>query len=306
MADLPPFSLLIPVYYGDSPEFLRHAMYSTVQHQTVRPSEVILVQDGPVREAMAKTIQALIDECPVPMLHVDLPVNSGLSTALDRGLEMCRFDIVARMDADDLSAPNRFEKQLARIADGYELVGSGMYEFEADDDGQIRDGIQRIPPGTPDEIATYARFHDPFNHPTVVYSRKAVARAGGYQQLGLMEDYWLFARMIASGARVCNIREPLVRYRISSGAYTRRGGLRLLRSEVQLQTAFLRVGFTTPPQFVRNILVRGLYRLTPELIRRVSYRRLILARRGDPTQKIRFGDEASGDPSLSPNETPKN
>lgn len=279
MSSLPFFSLLVPVYYGDSPEFLRQAMTSSVQDQNLKPHEVVLVQDGPVSEPMANMIEVLIAESPIPMVHVVLPVNSGLSAALDKGLQLCSYDIVARMDADDLSAPDRFEKQLARIAEGYQLVGSGMVEFEEDESGTINEGIRRMPPATSTEIATYARFHDPFNHPTVVYSRAAVARAGGYQSLGLMEDYWLFARMIAAGTRACNITEPLVRYRISSGAYTRRGGLKLLQSEIQLQTAFVRAGFTTRTQFMRNLLVRGVYRLTPELIRRVSYRRLILGKR---------------------------
>lgn len=279
MTALPPFSLLIPVYHGDSPEFLVQAMNSTVRDQSVQPNEVVLVQDGAVPDHMTRTIEAIIAGCPVPVRHVVLPVNSGLSVALDRGLEVCSYDIVARMDADDLSVPHRFERQLARIAEGYDLVGSGMFEFEEDENGVIHEGITRIPPETTADIAAYARFHDPFNHPTVVYSRSAVARVGGYQPLGLMEDYWLFARMIASGARVSNIREPLVRYRISSGAYGRRGGLKLLRSELELQRAFRRVGFTTTGQFARNVAVRGLYRLTPEWIRRVSYRKLILAKR---------------------------
>ncbi len=77
-----------------------------------------------------------------------------------------------------------------------------------------------------------ARFRDPFNHPTVVYRRRAVVAAGGYQHLNKMEDYWLFVRMIQDGARVANLAEPLVLYRVGAGAYQRRGGTAMLRTEL--------------------------------------------------------------------------
>jgi hypothetical protein len=106
-----------------------------------------------------------------------------------------------------------------------------------------------------------------------------VQSVGGYRDLPLMEDYWLFARMIDAGARVANLAEPLVKYRVGAGAYTRRGGWQLLRSEIELQRQFRASGFTTRTQHARNLLVRGGYRLVPEPVRRVAYRRVI-ARKG--------------------------
>jgi hypothetical protein len=102
-----------------------------------------------------------------------------------------------------------------------------------------------------------------------------VKRAGGYLPLGLMEDYYLFARMIQSGARVENLPDPLVMYRISAGAYARRGGVAQLRAELRLQREFRRRRFTSLSQALRNVLVRGSYRLIPEAVRRGLYRRLI-------------------------------
>jgi hypothetical protein len=176
------------------------------------------------------------------------------------------------MDADDISLPERFAAQLPLIESGLDLVGTGMLEF-LDDDGSIVG--RRVPRTTQSEIERFARFHDPFSHPTVVYRRSAVERAGGYRPLGLMEDYWLFARMIHGGARVGNVAEPLVMYRVGAGAYTRRGGREQWRSEMRLQRALHRIGFTTRAQYLRNVLVRGTYRFVPEPIRRRAYRRLI-------------------------------
>lgn len=121
------------------------------------------------------------------------------------------------------------------------------------------------------EIAALARFQDPFNHPAVVYRRTAVTDAGGYRHLDKMEDYWLFVRMIAAGGRIANVAEPLVLYRVGAGAYARRGGWTLFRSELRLQRWMLRTGFTTPAQFARNVVVRGLWRFVPTWVRRTVY-----------------------------------
>ncbi|WP_026940362.1 glycosyltransferase [Humibacter albus] len=278
MTSLPSFSLLMPVYNGDSAPFLLRAFRSSVIDQSLRPSEVVLVQDGPVSAPLVSAIAELDRTTPVPLKIVILPENRGLSEALTAGLAECSFEVVARMDADDISEPHRFSVQLELIAQGYELVGSGLNEFTETEDGE-RLGVRRVPPTEPDDIRQYARFHDPFNHPTVVYTKAAVARAGGYQPLGMMEDYWLFARMLASDVRAVNSPDALVRYRVSSGAYKRRGGFKLLRSEWMLQRAFMKTGFTTRAQFLRNIVVRGGYRLVPEPVRRRAYRTMIAGER---------------------------
>lgn len=270
-----PFSLLLPLWSGDRPDFLVQAWQSTVVDQTRRPDEVVVVQDGPVGDALAGTLAELVAASPVPVQHLVLERNLGLGPALDRGLAACTHDVVARMDADDVSMPERFAVQLPLIEAGADIVGSALVEF-----GDHVDAVEevRIPPTDPEWIRSAARFRDPFNHPTVVYRRVAVQRAGGYQDLPLMEDYLLFARMLAAGAVPANVAQPLVRYRVGAGAYDRRGGLALLRSELALQRAFRRHGVTTRSQYVRNVLVRGGYRLVPTRIRRLAYRRLIAHR----------------------------
>lgn len=267
-----PFTLLMPVYRGDDGAHFAKAFTSSVTAQTRRPDEVVLVQDGPVGDELDAAIGAAIEASPVPVVHHRIPENVGLARALTEGLERGSHDIVARMDADDISLPERFAKQLPLVEAGLELVGTGMLEF-LDDVGSIVG--RRVPRTDPGEIARYARFHDPFSHPTVVYRRSAVDRAGGYQPLGLMEDYWLFARMIASGASVGNLAEPLVMYRVGAGSYARRGGRAQWESEMQLQRAMRRIRFISRRQFARNVAVRGAYRFVPEPIRRVAYRRFI-------------------------------
>lgn len=269
-----PFSVLLPVYAGDRPEYLRRAYDSVTVEQTLRPAEVVIVRDGPVGEAMRRELLAVAGSPVIPTRVVELPENVGLAGALEAGLAECSHEIVARMDADDISRPGRFAAQVPLVEAGLDIVGSAIQEFE----DEREPGLVRVPPVGVEEIQQRARFVSPFNHPTVVYRRGAVADAGGYQDLALMEDYWLFARMLLAGAAPENLAEPLVLYRIGAGAYARRGGRGILRSELGLQRRLLSVGFLTRPQYLRNCVVRGIYRLVPESVRKTGYRAFV--RRG--------------------------
>ncbi len=272
------FSVLLPVYAGDRADFLRRALDSATVEQHLPPAQLVVVVDGPVGIELEDVLheRSALPGSDLTVTVVRLPHNVGLARALDAGLDYCRHEIVARADADDVSLPERFAAQVPLVVDGLDLLGSAIVEFGED---EAERGLVRVPPLVAEDIAAYARFHDPFNHPSVVYRRSAVRAAGGYLQLDLMEDYWLFARMIASGARVANLPEPLVLYRIGAGSYARRGGLRLLRSEVSLQRQLRREGFTSRRQLARNLTLRGGYRLVPEGVRTAAYRRLVV--RGD-------------------------
>ncbi|HEY0903963.1 MAG TPA: glycosyltransferase [Marmoricola sp.] len=271
-----PFTLLVSTFARDDPAYLREAVLSSTTAQTRPPDEVVLVQDGPVPDTLAAEIAHLVETLPMPVVHLPLPANVGLGPALDAGLETSSHEIVARMDADDVSVPDRFERQLALIEAGADIVGSGLLEFGE----SVADVVgRRTPPTDPDEIRRVIRFRDPFNHPTVVYRRSAVLAAGGYTDMALLEDYLLFARMVEAGAVPANLPDPLVYYRVGAGAYARRGGTALLRSELRLQRRFRDLGITSRAEYLRNVVVRGGYRLVPEGVRKVAYRRL-LANRG--------------------------
>lgn len=259
---------------GDDPGQLLQAYRSSVIDQTRAPAEVVLVQDGPVPDELA----AVIDEfeaATVPTTVLRLEDNVGLGPALEAGLAACRFEIVARMDSDDISTPERFARQIPVIEAGADIVGSGLWEF-TDTPEQVVG--QRTPPVDADEIRRVVRFRDPFNHPTVVYRKSAVVAAGGYPDLPLLEDYLLFTRMVEAGAQPANLPEPLVYYRVGAGAYARRGGRGLLRSEVALQRRLRSLGITSRWEFARNVAIRGGYRLIPEDVRKVAYRRLLANR----------------------------
>ena len=280
-APAPPFSVLLPVYRGDRADFLRRSLASVTVEQTLRPDEVLIVRDGPVpdelEDVLARARRGELSGT-VPVRVLELADNAGLALALEAGLAEAAHDVVARQDADDISVPERFATQLSLIAAGYDLVGSAIQEF---DDEADTDGVIRRQPSDPEEIRRALALRDPFNHPSVVYRATAVHAAGGYRPLDLMEDYWLFARMIHDGVRATNVPQVLVRYRVGAGAYERRGGLRLLRSELELQVSMRRAGIITAPQYARNLAVRASYRLVPTAARQAAYRaaqRMLLSR----------------------------
>ena len=271
-APAPPFSVLLPVYRGDRADFLRRSLASVTVEQILRPDEVLIVRDGPVpdelEDVLARARRGELSGA-VPVRVLELADNAGLALALEAGLAEATHDVVARQDADDISVPERFATQLPLIAAGYDLVGSAIQEF---DDEADAGGVIRRQPSDPAEIRRVLALRDPFNHPSVVYRAAAVRAAGGYQPLDLMEDYWLFARMIHDGVRATNVPQVLVRYRVGAGAYARRGGLRLLRSELEIQSRMRRTGITTAPQYARNLAVRAGYRLVPTAARQAAYR----------------------------------
>jgi glycosyltransferase involved in cell wall biosynthesis len=232
----------------------------------------VLVQDGPVSAALAEEMRRLAEESSVPVVHVELPVNGGLASALNRGLAACSYSVVARMDADDVSEPSRFDIQIHALVDReLDIVGAGLFEFVGD---IAHPSSIRIAPREGDEIRRVARFRQPFHHPTVVYRREAVLAAGGYpRDAGRFEDYVLFARMLARGVRAGNVSEPLVHYRVGAGAYARRGGLGRFRDEVRLQRELRRLRVTSRLEACRNLLIRAPYRLVPAVVRARVYRR---------------------------------
>jgi len=255
------------VYAGDMEEFVRPAYDSVTRDQQLPPTSVVIVRDGPVSDGVGRWLEEIVVDPKVRV--VALEKNVGLAAALNAGLDHVTTDIVARADADDISLPERFALQIPLISSGYDIVGSAIAEFT---DDPRHPEIVRPVVTTQAEIEQQARLECPFHHPTVVFRTSAVRAAGGYPGLKQMEDYPLWAAMLMNGAKVTNLPQVLVHYRVGAGAFSRRGGRTLAKSEAQLQKQFLAMGFTTRWQYVRNRLLRGpLYRHLPAGVRRFAY-----------------------------------
>ncbi|WP_285725320.1 glycosyltransferase [Psychromicrobium xiongbiense] len=266
------FSVLLPVYAGDDAELFRRALASVGREQTRQPAQIVIVVDGAVPGAIESVLREATHsaESGDPEITVvRLPESRGLAGALDAGLEACHYDIVARMDADDISLPERFERQIPYLEAGYDLVGSAIEEIGEDDSKPL---AYRPIPTNEGALSANMGFRSPFHHPSVVYRKSAVQAVGGYGDLLRIEDFWLWMRLLHGRFRATNLPQPLVRYRVNAGAYERRGGLDLLKAEFRLQGRLLRSGYISPLVWIRNVAVRCGYRLIPTAVRKAGYR----------------------------------
>ncbi len=225
------FSVSMCVYVKDSPEWFTAAVES-ILNQTVKPSEVVLVVDGPVN-AQLDAVISYYEKNPLFRI-VRLPQNVGHGKARQAGLSHCRYELVALMDADDISANNRFEKQLKMFENDSSLaiVGSNITEFVGEPDNIVGARVVET-----DDAAIRAdmKVRCPMNQVTVMFRKSIVERVGGYVDWFNEEDYYLWLRMYIDGAKFANLPDHLVNVRVGKDMYQRRGGKKYFLSEAKLQ-----------------------------------------------------------------------
>ena len=241
--------------------------------QTVPPFEVLLVCDGPLGDGLNEVINHFEAVYPEQFRVIRLEENGGLGNALRIGLDSCQCEIVARMDSDDISLNDRCEKELSVIREtACDIVGTFVAEFEGDPVNVVR-----YKEGPTDEgaIREYAKTRNPFNHPTVMFKKSAVLKAGGYKDFYLLEDYYLWIRMLEDGCKAKNIAEPLLLMRTDEGMYARRGGLRYLASQLRLVEFMRAIGWLHLGEAIRNGAVRACGSLIPSGVRRFLFHSLL-------------------------------
>ncbi|MEF9880172.1 MAG: glycosyltransferase, partial [Clostridia bacterium] len=183
----------------EKPEYLRLALDSMI-HQTVSPDEIVLVEDGPLTNELYTIVNEYIQKYPILVNTVVNEKNCGLGLALNCGLHVCRNDLVARMDTDDISKPDRCEKQLMRFDENPNLaiVGAWVDEFSDSPDQVIS---VRVVPTDYEDIYQFAKRRSSFNHPVVMYKKSVVFKHGGYADLKRNQDVDLFGRMLFAGEK---------------------------------------------------------------------------------------------------------
>lgn len=247
------YSVLMSLYKKENPEYLRIAIDSML-NQTVAPDEIVLVEDGPLTDEL----YAVLDD--YPMLHrVKNEINLGLGLALNVGLKECRNELVARMDTDDCSKPERCEKQLQRFLEKpyLAIVGSHIDEFIGDTSNVIS---KRIVPTTSEEIYKFAKKRSAFNHPAVMYSKTAVLENNGYADLKRNQDVDLFGRMQFKGYKAENIDEALLWFRSSDELAKRRKSWQNTWSYIATIRKFWKMGYSSFADYaIVGIAQTGMY-----------------------------------------------
>lgn len=252
------FSVLMSLYEKESHIFFEQCLES-LERQTLFPAEIVIVEDGPITSDLQKVLDFW--RVRLPIVSLRLPKNVGLGRALNQGLNVCKYDIVARMDTDDICHPLRFEKQIStlKVID-VDICGSWVSEFETS--CEIVTAFRR-PPENHSEIVASSRLRNPLNHPSVMYRKSAVLNVGGYDDVLFFEDYHLWLKLIDRGYKFYNIQEPLVAMRAGIGQLSRRGGLNYARLEVDFLLRSSREGIMGKRHALRNTLIRFPLRVLP-------------------------------------------
>lgn len=267
------YSVLMSVYYREKPEYLRESIGS-IFNQTVQTDDFVLACDGPLTDGL----NAVIDEFQIKYQNdfhvIRLEKNSGLGNALNYGLRYCRHELIARMDSDDIAREDRCEKQLQVFEEHPDIsIVSGIVEEFSDTPSHIE--ARRVVPETNEEIIQFAKSRNPFNHPCVMYKKTAVEDVGSYQDFYLLEDYYLWLRMLLKGYRGYNLQEPLLFMRAGSDMYKRRSGAKYARSQAALFEFMKDQGFISNGQFIKSCLIRGGASLVPNWIRKSIYEKAL-------------------------------
>ena len=267
--EYPKFSVLMSIYHKEIPLFFDKAMNSIWDQQSVRPNEIVLVEDGPLSEELYISIDKWKVKLGKVFKVVVLNKNIGTGDAKNAGLVNCSFDLVAIMDTDDISHVDRFEKQLMSFENrDIDVCGGWINEFE-EHENSIK-SVRRTPESQ-QEILDFSKYRSPMNHVTIMFNKNAVIRAGGYKKMVLLEDYYLFVRLIQSGAQLYNIQDPLVSVRAGVSQLDRRTGLRYVRSEFKLQRKMLELGFLTWFEFFINVVLKFFIRILPKQFSTIIY-----------------------------------
>lgn len=268
------FSVLMSVYYKENPEYLKLALDSVI-NQTLRPDEIVLVQDGKLTNALYEVIETFVNKNPKLFKIVPLENNVGLGEALKIGVENCTFDLIARMDTDDIARSDRFERQIEFFENhnDIDIVGSWISEFENDPNKII---AYRQLPTSHSDIYKFGQFRCPLNHMTVVYKKDAVLSSGNYKPFKNIEDYYLWGRMLKNGCKFANIPECLVNVRAGNAMLQRRANLTyFFNSEFPLHTEFYKMQFINQKQYLRNIVTKFLLRAMPMWAMSLIYKKFL-------------------------------
>ncbi|PSM51732.1 glycosyltransferase, family 2 [Campylobacter blaseri] len=266
------FSVLMSIYYKETPEFFNKAMQSIWDNQTLKPDEIILVKDGPLTAKLDEVISIWQEKIPNILKVIALKSNLGLGDALNIGLKECSFNLVARMDTDDISMPDRFKKQIEIFKEkDIDICSSWAREFDGDETNIV--SYKKVPKFHKN-IIKFSKSRNPLNHPATMYKKEVVKNAGGYKKMLWFEDYYLWARMIINGAKFYNIQEPLVDMRAGFSQLKRRKGLKYALYELRFQKELLEIGFINIFEFIRNVTIRFIVRILPKNMVKCIYKLL--------------------------------
>lgn len=271
--EYPKFSVLMSLYIKEKAEYFNECMQS-VLCQTVLPTEIVIVFDGPISDELRRMVEKYKEENPELIKTVENKKNKGLGLALADGVHACTYELIARMDTDDIAREDRFEKQLDLFLEDpkLDICGSHIIEFEGKIDNVLS---KRNVPIKHKDIAEYQKQRSAFNHMTVMYKKSSVLRAGNYEHCPLMEDDMMWIRMLIAGAKCANIDDYLVYARTGYAMIERRGGWKYYLKYKSGRKKILETGYISKWDYFKTVVIQLIVALMPKKLRLFVFTELL-------------------------------
>lgn len=269
----PNFSVLMSVYKNEKSTYL-NASLKSIENQTVVPNEIILVEDGPLTKELYEVVDTHRNKFGEGFKVVVLNKNQGLGNALRIGTKYVSTKWIARMDTDDIAVLNRFELQLREVEKNPQLavIGGQVDEFEGSIDNIVG---KRIVPCSQVDIYKFIKWRSPFNHPTVMINKTMLEKVGGYENKGKLEDYFLWAKILAKGYPVINLSQVLVHMRVDSGMYGRRGEVKNLKPILELKKYLLDNNIINKKEMIFSSFLNITNIFVPVWLRKKIYKNIL-------------------------------
>ncbi len=220
-------SVLISVYKKDEAKFLDKAISSIWTEQTLKPNKLVLVEDGPISDDLRFIIDKWKNEIGENMTIIRHEINQGLTKSLNDGINIIDTDLIARMDSDDISCPNRFKQQVDFLENNphIDIVGGSLQEFNEDSDCI---NIRHYP-STHEEVVNTMHKICPLAHPTVMMRKRIFDNGLRYnEKYRNSQDIALWFDAVCAGFKIANLQEVTILFRFASNVYSRRSKAKAL------------------------------------------------------------------------------
>lgn len=263
------------VYKNDDATYLQRALTSVFDEQTVKPDEIVVVFDGPLTAELYEVLDEFKRGKETVVFYYPQEVNKGLGEALRVGSEYCSGDYIFRMDSDDISHPLRFEKQISYVETNpqIDVLGTNIAEFyTSPDEEKMR---VRACPSEHKDIVKMSKKRNPMNHVTACIKKTALRKCGGYESLLLVEDYYLWLKMIVAGCILGNINESLVYVRIGNGFHSKRGSANIIKGWKHLQKYMIKNGLINRTRAFANMVRIRVFVHCPAKIKKTIYEKYL-------------------------------
>lgn len=267
------YSVLMSVYKKDNPLWLEEAIIS-ILNQTVLTNDFVIVKDGPLTKELDNVLEKYKNQYSNIIKLIQLEKNVGLGLALNQGVINCKNNLIARIDSDDISSPNRIEKQLQVFKENKDIAMVGTLAIEFKDDINNVCSYANFPEKSED-IIKYAKKRNPFCHPSVMFKKESIISAGNYQECYLCEDYDMWIRMIKNNEKFYNIQEYLHYWRVSDDFYKRRSGLKYLKSILSFFKRQYKNMFLSKKEYYSAVIIRTTVYLMPNSLRTFIYKNFL-------------------------------